>query len=374
MRARRVTVTVAIAICATLIAPEMDARAVGSASSERRPRITVALTGDILATRATWDAARRNAGHRGYDFWPMFRPLGTLTRSADLAICHLETPLTGPGVGLSDYPRFVVPHQLANAIARAGYDGCSTASNHSLDGGLVGIRSTLRKLDSLGIGHTGTARSRREAARTARYRVGGALVAHLSYAASFNGLEPGHAWEANRIDVGRIVSKARRARRLGADLVVLSLHWGTEHRHAPTDVQRSLARRLTASGAIDLIVGHHAHVIQPIRRVRWRTVAYGLGNSFSGMTASLFSPAVQDGMVLLATFERGPRKWRVRRVRYAPTWVQPGGFVVRLVAPAIDANRLPPASIRELRRSWRRTVRTVDAAPIGIVPFRRARL
>ncbi|MDH4112019.1 MAG: CapA family protein [Actinomycetota bacterium] len=374
MRARRITVATAVAVCVTLIPPMVGVPTAESSSAERRPRIVVAFTGDVLATRATWEAARRTAGSLSYDFRPMFRPLGTLIRSADLAICHLETPLTGHGVGLSDFPRYVVPHQLANAIGRAGYDGCSTASNHSLDGGLAGIRSTLRKLDSLGIGHTGTARSRREAARTARYRVGGAVVAHLSYAASFNGLEPRYAWEANRIDARRIVSKARRARRLGADVVVLSLHWGTEHRHAPTGVQRALARRLTASRAIDLIVGHHAHVIQPIRRIHWRTVAYGLGNSFSGMTASLFGPAVQDGMALLATFERGPRKWRVRRVRYAPTWVQPGRFVVRLVAPAIDANRLPPASIRELRRSWRRTVRTVDAAHLGVVPFRRGRL
>jgi poly-gamma-glutamate synthesis protein (capsule biosynthesis protein) len=109
----------------------------------------------------------------------MLRPLGTLTRSADLALCHLETPLTGRGVRLSDYPRYAVPHQLADAIHRAGYDGCSTASNHSLDHGSAGIRSALSKLDSLGIGHTGTARSRREAARTVRYRVGRAVIAHL---------------------------------------------------------------------------------------------------------------------------------------------------------------------------------------------------
>jgi hypothetical protein len=78
--------------------------------------------------------------------------------------------------------------------------------------------------------------------------------------------------------------------------------------------------------------------------------------------------------VLLVTFERGPRKWHVRRVRYAPTWVQPGGFVVRLVAPAIDSGRLPPKVIQQLRRSWRRTVTTVDGTRFGVTPFRRARL
>jgi poly-gamma-glutamate synthesis protein (capsule biosynthesis protein) len=185
---------------------------------------------------------------------------------------------------------------------------------------------------------------------------------------------PRHTWEADRIVADRIVDRARRARRRGVDLVVLSLHWGTEHRHAPTSEQEALARRLTASKAIDLIVGHHAHVVQPIRRVHWRYVAYGLGNSFSGMTAALFSPAVQDGIVLLVTFERGPRKWHVHRVRFAPTWVHPGGFVVRVVGPAIEAGRLPAAVLQELRRSWRRTATTVDAARLGAVPFRGARL
>lgn len=378
MLARRVAVGTAIVSCAAVAA--LTAPVIGTAPADpasaahRGPRITVAFTGDFLATHATWGAARRNAGGHGYDFRPMLRPLGTLTRSADLAICHLETPLTGRGVGLSDYPRYAVPHQLADAIHRAGYDGCSTASNHSLDHGSAGIRSTLGKLDSLGIGHTGTARSRREAARTVRYRVGGAVIAHLSYAASFNGVVPRHAWEANRIDADRIVESARRARRRGADLVVLSLHWGTEHRQAPTSEQEALARRLTASKAIDLIVGHHAHVVQPIRRVHWRYVAYGLGNSFSGMTGALFSPAVQDGFVLLVTFELGPRQWHVHRVRFAPTWVHPNGFVVRLVGPAIEARRLPAAVVQELRRSWRRTVTTVDATRLGVVPFRRARL
>ncbi|MGZ8631898.1 MAG: hypothetical protein ACXWZF_13180 [Actinomycetota bacterium] len=92
------------------------------------------------------------------------------------------------------------------------------------------------------------------------------------------------------------------------------------------------------------------------------------------MTAALFSPSVQDGIVLLVTFERGPRKWHVRRIRYAPTWVHPGPFVVRLAGPAIDGGRLAPSVLAELRRSWRRTVARADAARLGVVPFRRARL
>jgi poly-gamma-glutamate synthesis protein (capsule biosynthesis protein) len=334
--------------------------------------VVVAFSGDVLATHATWVRAHANAGGHGYDYRPMFARLRSLVSSADVAICHLETPLTGPGLGVSDYPRYVVPHEVAGAIRWAGYDGCSTASNHTLDAGSVGIRTTLGWLDQVGLRHTGSARSAKERWKTTHYRVGDLTVAHLSFTASFNGLVPARSWEANRIDTARIVSDARLARRRGADIVVLSLHWGTEHQHAPSASQLALAETLSRSGAIDLIVGHHAHVIQPVRRPLGRWVAYGLGNSLSGMTASMFTLSVTDGVVLLATFERGPHGWHVRRLRYAPTWVEPGSWIVRLVGPAIDAGQLPSWELAELRRSWGRTVLAIDAARLDVVPYRRA--
>lgn len=337
-------------------------------------RVTLAFTGDDLAMRPTWAAARRNAGGRGYDFHPMLARLGSLTRSADLAICHLETPLTGRGVPLSDYPRFAVPHQLADAIAGAGYDGCSTASNHALDQGSAGIRTTLTKLDAVAVGHAGTARTREEASRISTYVVGDAMIAHLSYTASFNGLIPARPWQANRLDVTRIVAAAGRARREGADVVVASLHWGLDLRSALTPSQRMLARRLSATHTIDLIVGHGPHVVQPIRRVHGRWVAYGVGNSLSAMTSGRFPQDTQDGIVLVATFRQGLDSWHVEHLRYAPTWVQPGSFVVRLIAPALDARTLPPSVLRRMRRSWRRSVTAVDAADLGVAPFRGSRL
>jgi poly-gamma-glutamate synthesis protein (capsule biosynthesis protein) len=363
MRYRRAIVLVAMA---ALFALPMPPALAGE------DRVVVAFTGDDLATHATWLRARQNAGGHGYDYRPMFARLRSLISSADVAICHLETPLTGPGVGLSDYPRYAVPHELAGAIRWAGYDGCSTASNHTLDRGTAGIRTTLDRLDAVGLRHTGSARTKRERWRTTHYVVGDLKIAHLSFTASFNGLVPAHAWQANRIDVQRIVHDARLARHRGADVVVLSLHWGVEHSHVPSGAQRTLAETLMRTHVIDLIVGHHAHVIQPVRRPSWRWVAYGLGNSLSGMTAQMFTPSVQDGVVLLVTFEDGPHGWHVRRLRYAPTWVEPGSWVVRLVGPALEAGHLPSWELTELRRSWGRTVHWIDARTLGVTPYRGA--
>jgi poly-gamma-glutamate capsule biosynthesis protein CapA/YwtB (metallophosphatase superfamily) len=365
--ARAFTTIVAVTTLLFVSAPPGE---LGSARAASPSRITIAFTGDDLATGGTWPQAKRNAGGHGYDFGPMLARLRPLLRSVDVAICHLETPLAGPGVRLSEYPRYAVPPQLAGAIKRAGYDGCSTASNHSLDQGAAGIRTTLRRLDALGLGHTGTARSARERGRTAMYSVGGVKIAHLSFTASFNGLTPTAPWQANRIDPSRILHDARDARRRGADVVVVSLHWGEEFHHDPTVYQRDVAARLLRGDAIDLIVGHHAHVVQPIRRVGGDWVAYGMGNSFSGMREELSHAYVEDGFVLVAVFERGPHGWHVEKLRFAPTWVTPGTFVVRLVGPAIDAGALPGALLSELRRSWRRTVGYVDAKRLGVWPIR----
>ena len=161
-------------------------------------------------------------------------------------------------------------------------------------------------------------------------------VAHLAYTFGFNGLHPKHAWMANRIDPDAIIARAERARREGADLVVVSLHWGQELSHAVSPDQDRIARRLSSSDAIDLIVGHHAHVVQPIRRSAGRWVAFGAGNSLTGMTADGLVPDVQDGMVVLVTFAPTADAWEVSKIRFAPTWVQPGPFIVRLVGPALD--------------------------------------
>jgi hypothetical protein len=372
-RGRRIVAGVAIVVIVLGALVAMPTTAPHARAAATRSRVTIAFTGDFLATRATWATAHGYAGGTGYDYRPMLERLRPLVSSVDVAICHLETPLTGKGVPLSDYPRYAVPHQLAYAIRRAGYDGCSTASNHSLDRGAAGIRTTLGWLDRIGLRHTGTARTAKERWKTTHYLVGDVKVAHLSFTASFNGLVPSEPWRANRLDVARIVQDARRARARGADIVALSLHWGQEHRHVPNAYQRSVAQQLMRTRTIDLIVGHHAHVVQTIRRVEGRWVAYGLGNSLSGMTASMFSPGVQDGMVLIAAFERGPHGWHVEKLRYAPTWVTPYRWLVRLVGPALDAGKLPAWEIDELRRSWQRTVGYVDAARQGVFPIRRAR-
>jgi len=223
-----------------------------------------------------------------FDFRPMFDPMRPVVEAADLALCHMEVP-TAPDGRLTSYPSFGAPGQVMDGLAHAGYDGCSTASNHSLDRGYPGVVRTLEELDRVGLGHSGTARGPWETGpRVYSLRAGTSTVevAHLSYAYGFNGYRlPADApWAANQIDPDRIRADAAAARAAGAELVVVSLHWGTEYQHQPDAFQRSTAEAILPGSEIDLVIGHHAHVVQPIEMVHGRYVVWGLGNQLSNQT------------------------------------------------------------------------------------------
>jgi capsule synthesis protein PGA_cap len=328
------------------------ASAAPTAAQERPVRLTVAASGDLLIHAPVAQRALALGGGRRYDFAPLFAPVRRRIAGADLALCHMETPLVpGPVQG---YPSFRTPPDLARSVRRVGWDACSTASNHSLDAGQYGVDTTLRALRRAGVKAAGTARSARGRRRTTMLRVRGLPVAFLSYTAISNGQPVPHPWTVNWASPRLILADARRARRRGARIVIVNIHWGTEYVQSVTPAQRVLARRLTRSPAIDAIVGQHAHVVQPIRRMHGKPVVFGEGNLISNQTAACCATAAQDGLIALIDFVVRPRR-RVRapRIRYVPTWVRHPDLTVVPAAPGSP--------------SWKRTVSVAGRRP-GIGP------
>lgn len=286
---------------------------------------TVVATGDVLVHPPLIEQAYADSGTGGPDFGPLLAGVAPVISAADLALCHLEVPLAEPGGPFSGYPSFNAPPQVATALAEVGYDSCTTASNHTLDQGVDGVFRTLDALDAAGLEHTGSARSAREDATPLIHDVGEARVAQLSYTYGYNGLElPDDApWLANALDPEAILADARRAKQAGADVVIASLHWGEEYQHAPTDEQVTLARRLLADPAIDLIVGHHAHVVQPFERIDGEWVAYGLGNHVARHDEPRGTS--EEGVIARFTFASDlAGDWHVQRAEYLPTLVDLG--------------------------------------------------
>jgi poly-gamma-glutamate synthesis protein (capsule biosynthesis protein) len=240
-------------------------------------------TGDVLVHqgRALTEGARQGDG--SYDFSAVLAPVAPLIDAADLAICHLETPVAPAGGPYRGYPSFAVQPEIAEALAGAGYDLCSTASNHSLDDGLEGLVRTLDVLDEAGIEATGTHRSQAESARPRLVDVGGVRVGHVAATFGLNGVPvpAGAAWSIDVVevpDVEPLLRAAARARAAGADVVVASLHCCLEYDNDATPAQEEAVRALLASPDVDLVLGHHAHVVQPFLQVDGEWAALGLGN------------------------------------------------------------------------------------------------
>ncbi len=330
-----------------VVAIDPSGRRTAAARAVRVPQIvTVAVSGDLLIHTPVAARALANGGGRRYAFGPMLARIRPLLGRADIALCHVEHPV-GRGAP-TGYPRFRAPVALAGAIRAAGFDVCSTASNHTLDYGQAGVDATLRALDRAGVRHTGSWAGP-PGGRPALVRARGVTVGFVSATEATNGIARPHPWSVALAEPAAIVAAARRARRAGARAVVVNVHWGAEYRHAPTVFQWRLARALAASPAVTAVVGQHAHVVQPIRFLGGTPVVFGEGNLVSNQYG-----ASQDGMVAVLDLAVTPSAAGVRRVRYLPTTVRRPDYVVvpsagaprrRTIAVAGRGDRVRPIGL-----------------------------
>jgi len=342
-----------------------------SAGPTGAPRhFTVLGAGDVLLHSQFWAQAAgvaHSRGEPGYDFTPLFDAVRADISAADLAICHMETPLGTPAGPFSSYPIFSVPPQITTAIKGAGFDRCSTASNHTIDKGYAGVQRTLDALDAAGVGHSGSARTAAEAARLSLFAVNGVTVGHLSYTFSFNGLRlpTDKPWLADLINGDRILADAHALKQAGASVVIVSLHWGTEYSHLANADQVALAHRLLESPDVDLILGCHAHVVQSFEQINGKWVVYGMGNEVAWQTQQ---QDTRDGVMPEFTFtEVRPGVFQVTRAQAIPTFMLLSGASGKLVEiPRAIASANLPAGLRsQYEASLGRTRRALLARGAG---------
>jgi poly-gamma-glutamate synthesis protein (capsule biosynthesis protein) len=295
---------------------------------------TLVATGDVLVHqgRALTAGAERGGGH---DFGGVLAPVAPVLRAADLAVCHLETPVAASGGPYRGYPSFAVQPEIVEALAGAGYDVCSTASNHSLDDGFDGLVRTLDALEAAGVAATGTHRSAADAQRPRIVDAGGVAVGHVAVTFGLNGvpLPAGREWSVDVFDVPDVtgvLAAAARARAAGAEVVVVSVHCCAEYDHEPTGAQEEAVRALLASPDVDLVLGHHAHVVQPFERIAGEWAAYGLGNHVAEHATR--GHATEDSVIARFTFTRGAGGgFAVTRAEAVPVRIDLGADAVRVV-------------------------------------------
>jgi poly-gamma-glutamate capsule biosynthesis protein CapA/YwtB (metallophosphatase superfamily) len=325
--------------------------------------LTVEVNGDLLIHSPVWEQALLD-GHGEYDFSPMLREITPYIKGADLAICHVETPMTPrPPTG---YPIFNTPPALAKAIKKAGWRVCDTASNHSLDEGQYGIDQTGRALDRVGVLHTGSFPSRAAQNRTLMLTVKGVRIAFLAYTEMTNGLPLPHPWSVNLARLSAVRRAARQARRRGAQVVIVNFHWGDENVSQPSAFQRELAGELTKDPDITAIVGQHVHVVQPISRVHGKLVVYGEGQLLSNETAACCPIQTEDGMmVFLHITVRGATS-KVSYITYVPTWNRHPDYAVLPIGVALRRDQAPASVLSE---SYSRTTSVAGRIPHVVYPI-----
>ncbi|MGA4839005.1 CapA family protein [Streptomyces sp. G45] len=310
------------------------------------PTFTVAAAGDILIHPKLTEQARKDAkatgkGDHGLDFGPMMAGIKPVISKADLGICHFEPVVGKPEGPFQGFPDFAVPPQITTAVKGVGYDQCSTASNHSIDHGAEGVTRTLDALDKAGLKHTGSARTEAESKKPLITTVKGVKVAQLSYALNFNGHEvpKGKPWIANLTDFDAIAAAEKQARAAGAEVVILSVHWGKEYQPNAAAEQTELARRIAKETDINLVIGHHAHVVQPMEKIDGTWVAYGLGNQIARHERP--SGLTEEGVIGWFELTRRDGSWDVA-AKYVPTFLE--------IPPDPDeAGKVPKDAVRDYR-------------------------
>ena len=278
----------------------------GADSIGSAPKAELLFAGDAMQHQAQLDRARELGGGNSYDYSDCFSLIAPEIMKADYAVVNLEVPLGG-GPDYSGYPCFSAPDSYAVALRDAGFDMMLTANNHCLDRRDKAARRTLLALDSLGIDHIGTYHdaAQRDSLVPFIRNINGFKVGFLNYTYGTNGILPNDGVEVALINKEKIHDEIQKTRDAGAEILVVAMHWGIEYVLLENGVQRNLANFLVDEG-VDMIIGGHPHVIQPMKVVRNEKegkdvlVVYSLGNFISNMKTA----DTRGGALVRATITR----------------------------------------------------------------------
>jgi poly-gamma-glutamate capsule biosynthesis protein CapA/YwtB (metallophosphatase superfamily) len=296
-------------------------------------RVRITCVGDLMCHGPVFQYAKQADG--SYDFGPMYDPVREYLASADFTLGNLETVLAGTTTDYSGYPQFNSPNSYADALKELGFDALFTTNNHSYDKFEAGLVRTLDELKKRRLPAVGTHYDQRDRDSVRLFSVKGIKIALLAYTEFSNIPVPAaKAYLVNQIDSALMARDIAAARRLGAELVLVNLHWGNEYQRFPNDYQKRTAALTFALGA-DIVFAEHPHVLQPVQLAKLPAlaqgfrpgldsglVAYSLGNFISNQQKRFTDAGVMLSLIVEKNLRTG--KKRIAGVEHVPTWVYKG--------------------------------------------------
>ncbi len=383
--------------------PSQPVEIVSNVSSEPEPikkvsTATVAATGDLLMHSPIYSNAKVDGG---YNFDNIFTYLSEYASKADYAVANLETTLRGTedGKQYSGYPQFNCPDEIVDAVKKAGFDMLLTANNHTYDTYLKGFLRTQEVITAAGIDYLGT----RKDVDMPKYLVkdvNGIKIGMLCYTyqtssgsdgeVHLNGIPVAkeardlvNAFSYSNLDkfYSEVETHISNMKNDGAEAIVLYIHWGEEYQTTENKNQRKIAQQMCNLG-VDVIVGGHAHVVQPIDLLTSETdenhktvCLYSMGNAVSNQRtarASIKTGHTEDGVLFSFTFAKySDGTVLLESADILPTWVNlfysnKTGKNIYQIIPLDNtvedwktAFDLSDANEKNARKSYDRTVKIV---------------
>ncbi len=261
--------------------------------------LSLAMVGDNLIHSSVYKDANRLANYKGYNFKPIVSYIKDIIKNYDLAYYNQETILGGTKLGLSDYPRFNSPYEAGDAMIDAGFNLVSLSTNHTMDSGVKAVLNSReywnKHPEVLAVGSYSSLEERNKVQIMTKNNISYTM---LNYTYGTNGIAVPNGkeylcnvWPTNlnindpskdskyqayketvKADIEKVRSKV--------DVLIVAMHWGVEYTHEPTKYEKDMAKFLADNG-VDIIIGTHPHVIQPITYIGDTVVFYSLGNFVS---------------------------------------------------------------------------------------------
>lgn len=244
-------------------------------------KLSMLATGDALIHNAIyWEYSTGDKNTGPFNFDGALDYVRNIVSKYDIAYYNQETPIAGGNP--SGYPRFSTPSEFGDAMIKAGFNMISTATNHTIDKGENGIINFYNYLKSKDdIVYNGIADSEESRNNFIIGEKNNITYTMLSYTTSTNGLPvpDGKDYLLNVYDAEQVKEDIE-AVRDKVDVLIVAMHWGVEYASSPNDSQKEIAQYLADLG-VDIIIGCHPHVLQPITWIDDTLVMYSLGNFIS---------------------------------------------------------------------------------------------
>ena len=277
---------------------------------DNKKSLSLVMVGDVLIHEAVYKDALRSDG--SYDFSSMFDDVRPLLSGYDLSYCNQESIIGGKDLGISGYPNFNSPDEIGEEIVNLGFNMVGLANNHAFDKGEKAINYSVnfwKKYDN--VITAGSYLSNDDRNNIKIYEKNGIKYAFLAYTTSLNGNKlNGKDYLVNMYDKDKVKADIDRVK--DADLVIVAMHWGNEYTNEPTNSQRDIASYLASLG-VDLIIGTHPHVVQPITYIGDTLVIYSLGNFISNQLVIDINPAIGLLMGIDITLEDGKVNFDIKK-------------------------------------------------------------